>query len=423
MSWTLNLKAINSTKLREAVLSTLSPGLQEHTLTAVWNYIILCEIAEKIRDNDYAWAQRDLERWGIFEHLMDVYGRQVPADAGDFSERLLRLVDRLIARLEDRNGPSPVTGGELTQTLFQKEIRELEEALAPYLRYKEDVWLLIDNLDKGWPTRGASDADIMILRTLMDATRKLQRQLEQREVGFHALVFLRNDIYDHLLTATSDRGKDTAITLDWADEEVFKEIIKRRVETSTDLRGSFDDVWSHICDRYIGTQNSFRYMLSRTLMRPRDLLNFLHDAIGVAINRGHDRVSAADIEKAEESYSEGILLNTAFELRDIDPDMLDVLYTFNRAAPRMSLDQVLDLLKQCKCQREGKEIIPLLVWFGFLGVQEFGQEEATYSYQARYNVEKLMTSVHRSRAHLVIHPAYRKSLQIAEQEYHPSPFV
>lgn len=399
------------TKLREVVLSKLSPGLQEHTLTAFWNYILLCEIAQKIRDHDYTWAQRDPGRWSVFQQLTAVYGAQVPSDVGDFSERLLRQVDRLSERLPDDYGNAAMSGSELTQTLFRGDIRLLDDALAPYLRDKDDVWVLIDNLDKGWPTRGPRSTDILILRTLMEATRKLQRQFEQREVGFHALVFLRNDIYDHLLAETSDRGKDTAISLDWDDEEVFKELVRRRVHASTNLNGTFAEVWTHICDRFVGTQDSFRYMVTRTLMRPRDLLSFMHAAIGVAINRGHERVSGADVEKAEEAYSEDMLLSTAFELRDVDPDMLDVLYTFNRSPSRLSKDQVVALLSDSKSGQSTDLLIRLLTWFGFLGVQEFGQDEPIYSYQARYNVEKLLTPIERGKAVFIVHPAFRKALQ------------
>jgi hypothetical protein len=399
------------TKLREVVLARLSPGLQEHTLTAFWNYILLCEIAQKIRDFDYTWAQRDPTRWRIFESLRRVYGEQVPADVGDFSERLLRQVDRLSGRFNAGRGDRTPTGSELTESLFRGEIRALDEALSPYLRDKDDVWVLIDNLDKGWPTRGTRSSDILILRTLMEATRKLQRQFEQREVGFHALVFLRNDIYDHLLAETSDRGKDTAISLDWDDEEVFRELVRQRVRASTGLTGTFEDIWSQISDRFVGTQDSFRYMVRRTLMRPRDLLSFLHRAIGVAINRSHARVHASDIEKAEESYSEDMLLNTAFELRDVNPDMLDVLYTFIRAPERLSKDQVSNLLKESKSSQEVDNLISLLVWFGFLGIQEFGQHEPQFSYEVRYNVEKLLTSVERGRASFVIHPAFHAALQ------------
>lgn len=398
------------TKLREVVLSKLSPGLQEHTLTAFWNYILLCEIAQKIRDYDYSWAQRDPHRWEVFQNLMAVYGDQVPADVGDFSERLLRQVDKLSERFPGDFADKPSTGGELTQSLFRGDIRVLDDALALYLKDKDDVWVLIDNLDKGWPTRGTRSSDILILRTLMEATRKLQRQFEQREVGFHALVFLRNDIYEHLLDETPDRGKDTAISLDWDDEQVFKELVRQRVRASTGLNGSFDEVWGRICDRFVGTQESFRYMVTRTLMRPRDLLTFLHSAIGVAINRGHERVLEADIEKAEEAYSEDMLLGTAFELRDIHTDMLDVLYTFNRTPSRLSKEDVSRLLSESKSGQSVEEVTKLLVWFGFLGIHEFEQDEPIYAYQVRYNLEKLITLVERGRATFVIHPAFRRAL-------------
>ena len=403
------------TKLREAVLARLSPGLQEHTLTAFWNYILLCEIAQKIRDHDYSWAQRDPDRRRHFDNLMTVYGAQVPADVGDFSERLLRQVDRLTARVPTEGSSGSPTGSELTQTLFRGEIRDLDDALAPYLQEKDDVWVLIDNLDKSWPTRGTRAPDILILRTLMEATRKLQRQFEQRDVGFHAIVFLRNDIHEHLISETSDYGKDTAIALDWDDEEVFKELIRQRVRASTGLDGTFEDTWARICDRYIGTQDSFKYMLARTLMRPRDLLNFVHIAIGVAINRGHDRVLAADIEKAEEGYSEDMLLSTAFELRDVHPEMLDVLYSFNHARSRLTKDEATDILSETKSEQTPESLINLLIWFGFLGVQETGQDDPIYSYQVRYNVQKLTLLLDRGRAGLVIHPAFRKALQTVDR--------
>ena len=124
--------------------------------------------------------------------------------------------------------------------LFRGDIRSLDDALAPYLEEKDDVWLLVDNLDKGSADSGARSSDILILRTLLEATRKLQRQFEQRGVEFHCLVFLRNDIYEHLILETPDRGKETAINLDWDDPEVFKEIIRQRVRSSTNVDSSFD---------------------------------------------------------------------------------------------------------------------------------------------------------------------------------------
>ncbi len=83
----------------------------------------------------------------------------------------------------------------------------LDKAVSDYLREKDAVWLLIDNLDKVWPVHGTSAADIMIVRALLEAMRKLQRQMEENDVDFKCLVFLRTDIYEHLVQQTPDKGK------------------------------------------------------------------------------------------------------------------------------------------------------------------------------------------------------------------------
>jgi len=316
-----------------------------------------------------------------------------------------------MTRRFENAGHSLGTGSELTQALFQGEIRVLDDALAPYLKEKDDVWLLVDNLDKGWPTRGTRSSEIMILRTLLEATRKLQRQLAQREVDFHSLVFLRNDIFEHLLLETPDRGKDTAIAVEWDDAEAFKELVRSRIRSSTNIEGDFDQLWAQIATPYMGTRDSFRYIVERTLMRPRDLLIFLHKAVGVAVNRGHEKIEEADLAKAEESYSEDILYSTAFELRDVHPEMMNVLYMFNRSPVRISKQRALALISGATDQATlAEEMLDLLIWFGFLGVHEFEQFDAVYAFQVRYNVDKLRTLLDRGLGELAIHPAFHRAL-------------
>jgi hypothetical protein len=395
------------TRFREAVLSKLSPGLQEHTLTAFWNYILLIEIALKITDQEYSWAQRDPERRRRFETLRRLYGEQDIDETGDFSERLLHQVERLKERYSAglREEEDRATASELTELLFHGDIRALDEAVASYLEEKDEVWLLIDNLDKGWPTRGSSSADILILRTLLEATRKLQRQLERRNVAFRCLVFLRNDIHEHLILETPDKGKDTAIILDWDDDEVFKEIVRRRIEAKMNLPGSFRDIWPTLFEGHVGAQDSFRYIIDRTLMRPRELLNFLHRCIEVSVNRGHERVLEEDITKAEEMYSEDILLATQFEVRDVYPEAGEPLYEFLGCRTELSREDVLERVKR------DERVLDLLVWFGFLGVKEAWREEPEFSYQVRYNVAKLLAPVKQGRAVFVVHPAFRRALE------------
>lgn len=373
-------------------------------MTALWNYILLVEMALKITDREYVWAQRDQTLRPHFLRIQELYAEQGIDESGDFSERLLAQVKKLGDRFSDRP-QRQLTGGELTELLFKGDIRSLDDAVGAYLEQKDEVWLLIDNLDKGWPTRGASADDILILRSLLEATRKIQRQLERRRVAFHCLVFLRNDIFDLLVAETPDKGKDTAIVLDWDDVEVFKKILEARVGGSVPGIRSFDEAWNAIAEPHVGTQSSFSYVVERTLMRPRDLLRFVRRCIEVAMNRGHDRVSSDDIRKAEESYSEDMLKETQFELRDVYTRHVDPLYEFLGCSVNLSKAEALGLVKN------DEKLLELLVWFGVLGVQEPRQAEARFGYEVRYNVAKLMAPAMQNKGFFVIHPAFRRALE------------
>lgn len=400
-------------KLREVILSKLSPGHQGHTLTGFWNLILLLEIAHKIYQTEKAWAQSDQDRYQRYEKLCDVYIKHGLIESGDLSERLLRQVDRITDRFRDLEGT--MDSGKITQQLFTVDIKELDTAITQYLKDKDEIWFLFDNLDKGWPTRGAAKEDILIITTLLDATRKLQRQFEDLGVDFRCLIFLRSDIYELLIAETSDRGKDTAITLDWNDPEVFKEMVRLRISSTGKLSGSFDEIWPVIFDSHIGTQDSFQYMLERTLMRPRDLLSFLRRAIEVAVNRGHDRITQDDILMAESHYSDDMLLSTAFELKDIYSFAPNFLYVFLGCSQRLSINKVRDILIEAKfTDQNWEEGLKLLVWFGFLGVEDPTEGEAQFSYHVRYNINKLLAPAKNPNPTFIIHPAYRKALECTE---------
>lgn len=399
-------------KLREVVLSELPEGTQEHTVTAFWNYILLCEIAHRLLDEEMLHAHRDPKRLARYERLRALYLEHATSSGDDLSQRLLHQVDRLVERFGELDDGAKGRD-RVTELLFSGDIRELDEAVGEYLEEKDAVWLLIDNLDKSWPTRGSSAADILILRGLLGATRKLQRQLEEQDVELKCIVFIRTDIYDHLLAETPDKGKDTVIRLDWEDPEVFREIVRRRIETSTTIEGEFEAVWRAFFDSHVGSQESFNYMIERTLMRPRDFLLFVQRAIDVALNRGHTTVAADDIRQAEASYSQDMLLMLTFEIQDTAPDLQDIVFEFQGATTRLSQKEVLAVLERRGLSAERiEQALELLVWFGFLGVTASVDSE-TYAYQVVYNVRQVLQPMRDGRARLVIHPAFRSALAVA----------
>jgi hypothetical protein len=403
------------TRLREAVLEELSPGQQEYTIAAFWTYLLSAEIAHKILNSpsELHAAERDPERHRRYRALEDAYLGHGLASGDDLSQRLLRQIDRIQARF---GAEGRVTSrSDLTELVYGGDIRTLNDAVGEYLVHeKDEVWLLLDNLDKSWATRGSTPEEMMLLRALLDATRQLQRQLEDRGVAFHPVVFVRTDIYEHLVAETPDRGKDTLVRLDWDDPEVFREIVRRRIATSTDLDGSFDDLWQRIGPQLIGIQDPFTYLLERTLMRPRDLLLFLGATIQVAIDRGHDRITPEDIEHAELGYSEDMLLALGFEIEDTHPGVSEALYGFQGGSPLLKRADVEAALRSAGVTEGGiGAAIDLLLWFGFLGARITDVGDDQYSYRVRYNVRRLLQAADSEKGWFVVHPAFRPALGIA----------
>jgi hypothetical protein len=291
-----------------------------------------------------------------------------------------------------------------------QDIKALAEALSNYLvvSRKNNIWMLIDNLDKGWPVTLATSEDILIIRCLLEATRKIQRQLELRHLDLFSIVFVRNDIYQHLIIDPADRGKNTAVLLEWNDPDVFKEILRRRIASSTAIDQPFDILWQHFFETHVNGVESYSYILERTLMRPRELLQFTRECINIAINRGHDKVIQDDILKAEESFSEDLLVDVNYELKDINPAFGDSPYAFIGCSKNLSRDEVAKRLVEIGIDKDQcTTIIDVLIWFGFLGIY-ISEDEERYAYQYQHDL-KLMTSKLED-APFCIHPGFRKAL-------------
>jgi hypothetical protein len=396
-------------KLREFVLSKLSPGIQQHILTAFWNYLLLMEIAHKLLEDERSVSYEDKARRRAYSALEAAYGRPASEEQADFSERLLGLVDDIVAKrslLQDVQ-----TTGDVTQLVYTRSIPVLNQALSDYLACsrKEDVWLLFDNLDKGWPVQSPKDEDILLLRSLLEATRKLQRHFEKNEIEFHVVVFIRNDIYQHLVLDAGDRGKDTAVILDWADPEAVKELLRKRMVASTSHEASFERLWATFFSSHVHGEESFSYILNRTLLRPREIIRFCRYCLDVAVSRGHDRVQEADVLQAEKSYSDDELVDISLEMGDLDPKYADVPYAFIDAQSSLSREEVETRIRDSGIE-DGRigEMITLLLWFGFLGLHVPPDGER-YSFQFQHDLKKMWSGLDQKSV-LCIHPAFHAAL-------------
>ena len=121
------------TKLREAILQHLPPGLQQHVLTAFWNYLLLMEIAHKVVQDEVGQSYRDVRLRPAFDNVRNAYStyRSGETEQGDFSERLLALVDEIAGRRSSMRRELNTEG--VTELVYSRDIRELSESLTEYL--------------------------------------------------------------------------------------------------------------------------------------------------------------------------------------------------------------------------------------------------------------------------------------------------
>lgn len=400
------------TQFKETVLDRLGAGLQEHTLVAFWQYLITSEIARLALKKDERLARMDPVSHDRYQILADAYGTQDPGEDLDFAQRLNWQLDRVTRQLGTLD--VKLVGPRLTQILYAGDQRKLAEAVREYISHREAVWLLVDNLDKGWPIRGASEKDILIARALLEAARKIQHDFADRNVDFNCVVFLRSDIYELLRDQTPDKGKDRPIMLDWDDPIVFEQLVWLRLQSAFPECASFDAAWQRLCVPLVDGQASFDYIVDRTLMRPRDLLQFLRHCIDVAINRGRNRIEEEDVEQAEHAYSQDMLIDFAYEIADTHPEYELLPWVFEQTYSRLPIDEARDRVMQGLSvdASSADRAIEFLVSLGFLGVSTRGGD-AKYSYQLRGLTKPLSFAAQSGEAELTVHPAFRMALGTA----------
>ena len=360
-------------RLKEDVLDYLAEGARTHLITALFEYLFYLEICYKLLEKDRDRHMRDGRLYDPYRKLMEVY-RTGSAGEGDFSERLLDLSQQLIADFKarfDTTDNQRLTAAEVTELVHKRNIRDIREALSAYLAFKDSVWLLFDNLDKGWSPHGLSAGDVLILRCLIDAARKIQRDLQGESHDFHCVVFVRNDVYQLLVEASADYGKESRAVLDWTDPDLLREMLRRRlIHNSLPEGTSFAPVWSQICVSHYHGEETSQYLIDRSLMRPRNLIKLLAHCRGFAVGLERARIEEIDLEKGLRAYSIDLITEADQEITDIVGADTDLIYHFIGEGQEFDPRRLHTILSGAGVPAEKTDdVTRFMLYYGFLGVK------------------------------------------------------
>jgi len=409
-------------KLKDAVVGLMSSGTMEHTITAFWEYMLWLEVCYKLIEKDQELHKRDHSLFEPYQRLKALYSTDLYTAEGDFSERLKILMRDIVLDIEAKfpNGKDiSLTTAQVTELVYRHEFNKLKPEIISYLKHKGELWLLFDNIDKGWASQGVKAEDLVIVRSLIEATRKIERELRRLDIPAHTIVFLRNDVFEHLVDSTADRGKETRANVDWDDPEMLREMLRRRItRTEVDAAESdFTKIWPAICTPIVDGEDSAQYLIDRCLMRPRSLLDLIGHCRGYAINLGHEKITKEDIVKGCHAFSNDLLAEIDLEIRDVFPEAENLLYGFIGSKKTLNRQSLITTIKSHGITDEQlPPVINLLLWFGFLGLV-WADGSHRYIYSFHYNMKVLQGShdvlLNGGTLSYAINPAFSPALGLA----------
>lgn len=241
---------------------------------------------------------------------------------GDSAPTLYSTASRLLTGIKSFNLEAFGFGLGIEREIAGKEqpltplvIDSLLETIAIVAR-KMGVVIALDKLDDSWD---GSDNSKQLLIGLLKAAKDLNDKYSERDPssGMTLLVFLRSDIYEGLQFDDKDKHRAAEQHIIWTSE-LLKEMIDQRLPDGITVKDLFEE------GEMRGSIQPFNYIVKRTFVRPREVIQFLQECIDRA---GSDAIEITknQVRQAEERYSGWKVDDLKQEYRRLHPDFESAL--------------------------------------------------------------------------------------------------
>ena len=376
----------NLSEMRQALLDVLSAGVFDHTIAAFWQYILYVEILLEIRKMTLPRSKNDFSLQERIRNMEDEFALSDSIVSGDFTSRLNTAVKEVVRITKEIREPIELRS-RLTNIMFENPISKLRKAVHGFADQYSYILVLIDDLDKGWPARKVEQHDIVMVRHLIEVLNRVQRDLGRQGTEMKHLLFLRSDIYENLIEATSDRGKYNLIEVDWSDQEQLRHLLKQRVTSNVDPDRT-EEAWIAFNQRVGETEDAVGRLIEASLRRPRFLIDLCERTLSFSINRGHNVVDESDVEEGLRQMSLYLVSDFGYEMRDIAGTPEDIFYQFIGVKKVMNQVELNLIIEKGGINLTADEIVNTLLWYGFLGI--VGRSgEPVFIYDRAYDFRRL----------------------------------
>jgi hypothetical protein len=398
-----------------------STSLKGYAIESLWKFLIYSELALVTEAKIHARPSSQIHE--AEKNLIAILDKDPDLFRGDFAVRLERCVKRLLNVSMNTHADGIGSGrSAIAEVLHDGWLRMLRSELCSALEGKNRIAILVDNLDKAWDKQGDIDSLSDFLFGLLRATNGMSGDF--RDVGrdrvtlkISLAVFIRSDIFYHVMANAREPDKIPYTKLSWADDELLLRVIDERFTASLQIPAT--EVWNrYFCAAVRGIPVR-DYFVRRILKRPRDLVFFVKAAITTAVNRRHGSVDESDILQAEKQYSQfaidSVLVENGITVRELER----IIYEFVGSNAVIDRNQIYAILGQAVDNNiSNDDIIEHLCKLTFLGV-EVKPEEFRFAEDPGEGVKngvlaQRLASSRTQAARYKINPAFWGFLEISD---------
>lgn len=339
---------------------------------ALWKHVLLVEILRKRYSIDSEAAKsnflanirekirRDPAKQAALQYLDEFEGRfwcEADERVRDITERFEERINNVMHGQMKLTGVAEAGGRADDSTVFSVEERSEERQrfqrivndtqlarLAKMLAVlDEDIleneqhftYIVIDDLDRDWiDEKLTNDLIWCLFRSVNDL---------KRVRNLKVLVALRTNIFEELRFAERARGQEEKfrsliLPMKWTDRGLGDLIEERVHAASAHWNMELESLKDLLPQRSKAKGDPFKFIVTYSLMRPRDVIAFINQALGEAL--GKNRLSWKDLELAVVPYSRGRLLALRDEWKTTFPGVERVFEVFKRVTPSFDVAEM-----------------------------------------------------------------------------------
>lgn len=225
-----------------------------------------------------------------------------------------------LSRLTEEQKREVVERAQRVVNLVQvRELSDIIDTIKDVLADRQKKYfLIIDRLDEDWIDEALR---YRLIRALIETVRDF-RKVQNAKI----VIALRLDLLERVFRLTRDAGfqeekyQSLCVAIEWRESDLVS-ILDRRIDCL--IRHAYTKgkvTHADVLPKEINGEPAVKYLLDRTLMRPRDIILFFNECIRQA--EGKATITPQMIRAAEANYSKERLHSLADEWQADYPNLL-----------------------------------------------------------------------------------------------------